>query len=915
MALQREGLLPGFEELSKARTSRQKHEKQDLKRLLPSLEDSSDKSRPTRTKEDVEAIGRPWLDDALASITKDEDISSSQIDLPLNSLRNESLSLGDLAALVDFSVSFPELYSHDSDPPPYQAQAQSQPESQFQPQLQPQSQSSGVNNVATTNNIGESENQGSLCVELSAETPSRNTYPKRDESASQKPDQGYRGSETASRQIQYKVDKGKNEDDSGCESNCDCDDAKSLAILLRATERLGSKRKSEKERITQNSAAGKTSSATSSTVANVVVPTTTTFTSATTTATAESGESNLTPHSLNQGVTDTPLFIRNVVEYHHDEPESAKKMNIKAPRGTSQLSSVTQAELRPTGHLNVGPIPLKLVAECMPPGIPKSVTPQPLNPSVSRPRSNLNGHIDLLQPPSTNTGLSAASFPRPRALLSPIPIQSRRARSMTPDVASESNKKGNRKSKKAPLYVVTKSSPLPPPVRPLPSLPQSAGTIPGGKPDQTVQTPIQPASAPLQYREEDRDSPILGMNSHKLTLQKSLVGSRSSSRYSNRSLGASDTLSDDQSSRTASPAISRTESRLGRSDQVHAIRMRDIVAKKKSKNRLVEIDVNAGPEATNSSKHSDLDHQQSNPPSHSGKVRSSRRNRVSEVPNFPLPQNPPVHAQRPPRFRRRGSTNSLPGSITTINGYEGSLSRSVSVTSGSIDSYPSLHGKMAYGSTDITKNLVQRNFRPGSPLPSSDEERHPSRTLISNKDGSVDKSGSDTRQGKRHSANGKSRQSTKQKAMLNHEQFSSHAEISQFTSMSSDSKVNYIHLMRHLESRIVTLERQNKMLQAALLAALDVGVSHDADSAHSRSVSPSLSSMKVPTISERSMPSPHNFGIDNTHQMQGKAAHRNHPTHNLFTHDTVSQGSRGSFETTSSNNSDSSTRLADGSRS
>jgi hypothetical protein len=148
----------------------------------------------------------------------------------------------------------------------------------------------------------------------------------------------------------------------------------------------------------------------------------------------------------------------------------------------------------------------------------------------------------------------------------------------------------------------------------------------------------------------------------------------------------------------------------------------------------------------------------------------------------------------------------------------------------------------------------------------------------------------------------------KQKAVYNQEPLSLLSEITQDTVFAGDSQINYLHLVRSLESRVATLERQNKMLQAALLAALDVGVSHDADSIHSRSASPSLGSMRIPTISERSMLSPHGLGVDAARNVQGKPSHRQHKSRNTsYAHDDASQESRGSFETTSSH-SDSSLR-------
>jgi hypothetical protein len=915
-ALQREGLLPGLEDLgsNKPRLSRTKHSKHDGQGLLPNIEDLSDKSRPSRTRQDVEAIGRPWLDDALASIPTDEERMSSQLELPLHDLRNESLSLGDLAALVEFSVSFPELYSHDSDPPPYQAKAQSQPQpqSQSQSQLQLQLQVSSDNGTAATNRGDHDRNEDIRRLENMAESHSRDSRMERHNPTLNRQAYGNRSAGAVDRHSQNKPDSDKNDDDSSDESNSDFDDAKSLAVLLRATERLGA----DKKRTTQNTPPGERSSAA------VNVTTSTTTSSSAIANTTGPSKNNTGPHSLNQGVTDTPLFVRNLIENKHDGVEATKKTNPKAPKEADQLSPLSQADANQPNNLNAGPIQLKLVAECMTPAISKSVSPQTLHSSVPRPISNPNGEIALLRPPSTTLGPTSASFPRPRALLSPIPIQSRRSRSVTPDVASDMHKKGKKKSKKAPLYVVTDTAPLPPPAKPLPSLPQSADVL-GAKlvqGERSASTPAQPASAPLEYRVEDRDSPVLGMNPRKLKLQRSLVGNRPSSRYSNRSIDASDAsrnLSDDQSSRTASPAVSRPESQQGRASHVHAIRMRDIDAKKRRDAPVVGTSTSLGP-GVYSMKHGGPHQLQPESQSQLDQVRFSKRNRISAVPDFPLPKNPPVNAQGTPKFRRRGSTTSLPGSISTMNGYEGGLSRSASVTSGSIGSISIAsiqRGKAARVPTDATPDLSHGNFQPESPLrPSSDDERHDPQMYRPKKTGSIEDNGeSETRQVNRRLANSKSKQSTKSKAILNHGKSSSPSEVSQhaFLPSAGDNRMSYAHVLHHLESRIATLERQNKMLQAALLAALDVGVSHDADSAQSRSTSPALSSMRVPTISERAMPSINNSGIGSARQRQGKVAQRNHENRNIYAHDIASQGSRGSFETTSSH-SDGSVRLVEG---
>lgn len=77
---------------------------------LPSRDHSTDlERRPSRARRDVEAMGRPWLDDAEEG--KDYQYQKQN--------RHISLGLGDLTALVEFSVSFPE-YDSDGVPPPYQ---------------------------------------------------------------------------------------------------------------------------------------------------------------------------------------------------------------------------------------------------------------------------------------------------------------------------------------------------------------------------------------------------------------------------------------------------------------------------------------------------------------------------------------------------------------------------------------------------------------------------------------------------------------------------------------------------------------------------------------------------------------------------------------------------------------------------
>lgn len=823
--------------------------------LLSGLGDSTDKSRPLRTKQDVEAIGRPWLDDALGSRTSNDDRSTSQTTLSLHDVGGESLSLGDFAALVEFSVSFPELYPHETSPPPYQARAQSdQSESQGQPHSLSNTLASSTDRRYTQAN--HNRNEDNQLVTMPSGGQSRDSRVDGANSALAKTAQGHRvaGAPSTGSQAQSKPNIDKANDGSCCGfKNCDCDDAKSLAILLRATERLGvEKRKAN----AQNASA----SASTSPI----------FTDATTNRTAPlkticANAATEKPHSLNQGVTDTPLFERKLVEEKVDGVEAAEEPSTKA---SDQPSS-----------LNAGPIPLKLVAECMSPTNFKPVfSPQPLSPQDPRRQAKNQGRLMASVPPrsASSIGPSLATFPHPGSLLSPIPIQSRRSRSATPDVAASDSvhKKGKKKGKRAPLYVITDAAPLPPPAKPLPLIPQSASHHTAPR-ERNISTPVHPVSAPLEYREEDRDSPILGMNTQKGRLRRSLIGRQSSSRPSSMSNDISDRtsiISDDQTLRSASPAFSRPESRRGRADQVHALRKRDLDASKKKE------DNSDAPQI----KRNSITNMQSYSPSQSEVQNSSRRHRVSAAPDVPLPRDPPVNAQGTLNHRRRNSATSLARSVATTNGYEGGLSRSASVTSGSIESLSIRQGKIAYPP------------RVSSLLPSSDEERHKPRPRT-HKDALMAEAGTNEQKA-----------AGTQKAVYYPEPLSPSLQITYDAALADDSQINYLHLVRSLESRVASLERQNKMLQAALLAALDAGVSHDADSAHSRSISPSVGSARTPMISERSLLSPHGLDIDTARNAQRKPSQMHHQSRNAsYTHDDVSQESRGSFETTSSHSSSS----------
>ncbi|QKX57019.1 uncharacterized protein TRUGW13939_04127 [Talaromyces rugulosus] len=833
--------------------------------LIPNADDSHnslDTSR-SRSMQDVEAMGRPWLDDSMPA--KDGRKSNSDSS---SHLRRESLGLGDLAALVEFSVSFPEYYSDEPNPPPYQAQNPNPPG--------PSERSSNANAQPATASTNNDHND-----RLSDNLPRPHTH--RDASALAEPRAALdhvapaaapsRASAT-SKTVDNQPNRGQ--DDNGCSG----DDAKSLAVLLRATERLGREKKVSRAPV--HATAG------------------------------PSNTSGLQPHSLNQGVTDTPLFVKAPeVQVKHGRAEEAAR-NKTASRGNGHLHPPAlefPPQSEPDGLVlknhNVGPIPLKLVAECLPPrgssrtAISKSASPQLLlSSSISNKKKS---DSVLLQPTHT-----ASNAPRPQILLSPFPIQTRRARSLTPDVASGGKQRKKKKQKLSPLYVVNAASPLPPPDRPLPSVPQQQGAdvndqnpLADRKPSTTMPTP-----APDMSKGQDADSPTLGPTVHKPKLRRSLIGPRPSSRYSIRSNDQSETYaaSDEQSLKGTSPGRSSLEAldevRRERTDKVNALRMRDLGGKKDEQS------------ATNSEK--SFQHQTSEVRtptesiSHGEKPKRDRKHRASAAPFIPLPSDPPPVAYDTPKNPgRRGSTSSLPGSTSTINGYGGGLSRSVSVTSGSIAGSSIHHSRARQAVREPPKGI--RHRRPNSPsLPSSDDEGPKPRTRYS-------QARLDSVMSEHHVQRARRTDALKEPNHngLQPRQFDHHEPISPHTPRSPPrsqpgiqprhSYVSHSQSVHYLEARVAMLERQNKMLQAALLAALDIGVSHDAESVRSGSTSPALESTRIPTINERSMASTTAFETPKTRKHTAHPRHQSSSHHSWASpHRHTSQESHGSFETSSS---------------
>ncbi|KAH8695035.1 hypothetical protein BGW36DRAFT_255991, partial [Talaromyces proteolyticus] len=843
--------------------------------LLPSTDDALDTSRPSRTRRDVEAMGRPWLDDAYpGSNPKDDGSSTSD---SLNHLRCESLGLGDLAALVEFSVSFPDYYSEEPGPPPYQAQAQSSSGPAPTNISQATSSEERDQDKATVND--DSRPQESLMGRQGRDSRTGEARPALSQLV-QAP--ALSTSKTVDRPAQND-EHNRGQGDRCCERNydCDCDDAKSLAVLLRVTERLGREKKAVRNSTPPPNEAGSVSAA-----GNI------------------SGE--YLPHSLNQGVTDTPLFVKApAAAIKHGQAEERKRISNSnnAFRETPSLLFPSQGESSLSKSHSVGPIPLKLVAECLPPRGSSSVASKSASPQF---QFRQNNSLNLLQPPQESNTPTASNFPRPQTLLSPFPGQSRRARSVTPDVASSSQGRKKKKPRISPLYVVN-AAPLPPPTKPLPSVPQSTDVnapLPAADEERKMSTPIV-TPAPDQPGEKC-DSPTLGSAMHKPRLRRSLIGPRPPSRYSIRSNDTSEaiyTASDDHSIKTISPAPSSLEAleevRRGRADKVRAIRMRDLGTKKDQKPTVEpESQYEAKiPKSSTERVHADTVGQAEKP-------KRDRKHRASAAPKIPLPNDPPVVAYDTQRNRRRGSTSSLPGSISTINGYGGGLSRSVSITSGSIAGSPILRGRLVHTAEKPPKNT--RHGRTNSPtLPSSDDERPKPQTRHSQ---TRMETGVDENWTHHHARRSDTRRDVSD---IEHPprhpdrgQASPRTPRSHSVLQSRHSYAGQMQSIHYLEARVATLERQNKMLQAALLAALDVGVSHDAESIRSGATSPALDSARIPTISETSMPSPSRMSINETHKSRKMSAQKHHATQSHHSwasgQDHNSQDSRGSFETSGS---------------
>ncbi|KAL1849478.1 hypothetical protein Plec18167_006590 [Paecilomyces lecythidis] len=303
-------------------------------------------------------------------------------------------------------------------------------------------------------------------------------------------------------------------------------------------------------------------------------------------------------------------------------------------------------------------------------------------------------------------------------------------------------------------------------------------------------------------------------------------------------------------------------------------------------------------------------------------------------PSMPLPADPPVaFLYRAGSQRRTGSTTSLPLS-TGSNG-------ETSVAPDSPHSKHTFHvNSVRSNSATRSQRLSQDHIvgndghhsrrRSESPsLPSSDDETygtrvHPGRsredTSGSRKSKSIPRpqsivvtdSDSSSYRRKSSSAGQGNPPTPKYRASYAPEQSSPRSQYSQRTTNSQESRASQLPgAPQALEARIALLERQNKMLQAALLAALDTGVTFDSDCVRSGLPTPLLSpagATSSPFMGSGFPPTPglNGLGLDDVHhsphhpappRMMQKQSEDHRPDSWTSSRD---RDRRSSFETTAS---------------
>ncbi|KAL1974168.1 hypothetical protein VTN31DRAFT_5728 [Thermomyces dupontii] len=346
--------------------------------------------------------------------------------------------------------------------------------------------------------------------------------------------------------------------------------------------------------------------------------------------------------------------------------------------------------------------------------------------------------------------------------------------------------------------------PSPAPTRPLPSVPE-ATTTPQPEDDQQAQPkPIDVRSRSVNSSRDKHDSPTLGANGE--------PENNSSQEFSAPPPPPPAQLADSSETSKRGASSARCESRLEhRSENVHALKVKDLPAtpaQKRSDNSCTHFRFRS--------------EKMMSPP--------------GPAPSVLLPADPPV---------RRGSSPipSTPVSVATCGSYEGGVSRSVSMksssgTESSISPRTTTSNKYHAG---LGAACHSNGPRSEPSVPSSDvDEAH----------GGEGSSSTSTRRpsNKAHREavpNNicSTHHSTRNKPLppaltLADSRHSRANEKSTREPSGPASAGSQAQLIQQLEARIAALERQNRMLHAALIAALDAGVSHDADSLRSNPTSP-----------------------------------------------------------------------------
>lgn len=347
--------------------------------------------------------------------------------------------------------------------------------------------------------------------------------------------------------------------------------------------------------------------------------------------------------------------------------------------------------------------------------------------------------------------------------------------------------------------------PSPAPARPLPSVPEATNSPQSEDDHQKRLKPNDVGSRLVNSSGDKHDSPTLGSNN----------GEPDSSKQFSVPPPPSQFADSPEARRGISPA--RCESRLeNRNEKFHVLRAKDVAT--------------APAQKRDNSNNSSSTHI---------RFRSERiMSPPGPAPSVLLPADPPI---------RRGSSPipSTPVSATTCGSYEGGVSRSVSIKSSSgTESSISPHTTITSKKQRTGQGAASHNnmLRSDPSLPSSDDEGGDEGSSTSARRPSNEahpETVADNAHPDDHNARNKPFPPALALADSTHHR-ASEKSITKKPSMpiSASSEPSQAQLIQQLEARIAALERQNRMLHAALIAALDAGVSHDAESLRSNPASP-----------------------------------------------------------------------------